>query len=47
VLLPMLFDKLCRYIAYGWSSVETQQIPAILEVGRHGELPTPHLCHAR
>ena len=28
----MLFDKLCRYIAYGWGSVETQQIPAILEV---------------
>jgi len=35
-----LFDKLCRYIAYGWGSVETQQIPAILEVGHPIEVAT-------
>src|SRR5664279_3544390 len=40
VLLPMLFDRLCRYIDYGWGSVETQQIPAILEVGHPIEVAT-------
>src|SRR5664280_3865161 len=43
----MLFDKLCRYIAYGWSSVETQQIPAILEVGRSSTCRSDHEVHAR
>src|SRR5664279_379887 len=45
--LPMLFDKLCRYIAYGWGSVETQQIPAILEVGRSATCRPDHEVHAR
>ena len=43
----MLFDKLCRYIAYGWSSVETQQIPAILEVGRSTTCRPDYEVHAR
>src|SRR5664279_2723362 len=43
----MLFDKLCRYIAYGWGSVETQQIPAILEVGRSATCRPDHEVHAR
>src|SRR5664279_3126822 len=43
----MLFDKLCRYIAYGWSSVETQQIPAILEMGRWSRAHGSEVPHAR
>src|SRR5450755_2944675 len=42
----MLFDKLCRYIAYGWGSVETQQIPAILEVGGSTTCRPDHEVHA-